>query len=205
MLKIYHVPKTRSIRLIWLCEELHLPHVVVPVDFSAAYRASPEWRAKNPVGKVPVIEDDEFVLFESGAIVEYLLEKYGQGRLRPTPGTQASGRYLQWCWFAEATFARPLGDIAQHTIVRPENQRIPAVVEDGRARSLLCLDAVDAAVANGRFLIEDDFTAADIMMGYSLYLARAFGVLGPDGHANANAYYDRLLARPGFAKALAGS
>lgn len=201
MIKIFHVPGTRSIRIIWLCEELGLPYEVVPVDFSPAYRASPEWRRMNPVGKVPAMSDGDFTMFESGAMVEYLLERYGNGRLRPAPGTHESARYLQWSWFAEATFARPLGDIAQHTFIKPEAQRIPAVVEDARGRALLCMDAVEAAVPGGRWLVDDTFTAADVMMGYTLYLARRVNVLTTSAHPNVNAYLARLEQRPGFTKA----
>jgi len=201
MLKIYHVPRTRSMRLIWLCEELALPYELVPIDFSPAYRASPEWRRLNPVGKVPAISDGDFSMFESGAIVEHLLDCHGNGRLRPAAGTRERAAYLQWSWFAEATFARPLGDIAQHTAIKPPEQRIPAVVEDARGRALLCLDALDAAVPGGRHLVGDAFTAADIMMGYSGMLARRFGVLDPAKHPNADAYMKRLEARPAYAKA----
>ncbi|MBL8382244.1 MAG: glutathione S-transferase family protein [Burkholderiales bacterium] len=203
MIRIYHAPNTRSIRIIWLCEELGLPYTIEAIDFSPSFRHAPGYRRLNPVGKVPAIADGDFTMFESGAIVEYLLERYGQGRLRPVPGSEDSARYLQWSWFAEATFARPLGDIAQHTVVRPEAERIPAMVADGKARALLCLDAVDAAVSGRRFLVGASFSAADIMMGYTLFLARLFGVMTADSHAAANAYYDGLLQRPGFVKALA--
>ena len=198
MIKIYHAPRTRSIRIIWLCEELGLPYEIVPIDFSPAYRATPEYRRLNPVGKVPAMSDGDFTMFESGAMVEYLLERYGKGRLRPAPGTPESGLYLQWSWFAEATFARPLGDIAQHTVVKPEAQRIAAVVEDGRVRALTCLDALEAAVPGGRYLVGEKFTAADIVMGYTLLLARWFNVLTPSNYPNVNAYFARLEGHPGF-------
>jgi len=198
MIRIYHAPGTRSIRVIWLCEELAIPYEIVTVDFSPAYRASAEWRRMNPVGKVPAMSDDDFTMFESGAMVEYLLERYGEGRLRPEPGTRDSALYLQWSWFAEATFARPLGDIAQHTVVKPQAQRIPAVVEDARGRALLCMDALEAAVPGGQYLINAAFTAADIMMGYTLILARRFKVLTPSTHPNVNAYMARLEQHPGF-------
>lgn len=201
MIKIYHAKGTRSIRLIWLCEELALPYEIVTIDFSPAYRASPEWRRLNPVGKVPAISDGDFSMFESGAIVEHLLDRHGKGRLRPAPGTQDSAKYLQWSWFAEATFARPLGDMAQHTFIKPEAQRIAAVVEDARARALLCMDALEAAVPGGRFLVNDEFSAADIMMGYTLFLGRRLNVLTPATHPNVNAYMARLDQRPGFIKA----
>lgn len=201
MIKIYHAPGTRSIRVIWLCEELELPYQIVPVDFSAAYRASPEWRALNPVGKLPVLSDEDFSMFESGAMVQYLLERYGAGRLQPRLGTRDSALYLQWCWFAEATFARPLGDIAQHTVVKPEAERIAAVVADGRARALLCMDALDAAVPGGQYLVNRTFTAADIMIGYTLILARRFNVLTQTTYPNVNAYMARLEQHAGFRKA----
>ena len=201
MITIYHAPGTRSIRVIWLCEELNVPYERVVVDFSPAYRASAEWRKLNPVGKVPALRDGDFTMFESGAMVEYILERYGNGRLRPPPGTRAAAMYLQWSWFAEATFARPLGDIAQHTFVKPQAQRLPAMVEDGRARAFACLDALEAAVPGGAYLVDDTFTAADIMMGYTLILARRFNVLTTTNYPNVNAYMGRLETHPGFSKA----
>lgn len=201
MIKIFHAPGTRSIRVIWLAEELGLPYERVVVDFSPAYRASAEWRRLNPLGKVPALIDDDFSMFESGAMVEYVLERYGNGRLRPPPGTRAAAHYLQWSWFAEATFARPLGDIVQHTFVKPEAERIPAVVEDARGRTFACLDALEAAVPDGAYLVDRTFTAADIMMGYTLLLARRFNVLTPANYPNVNAYMARLETHPGFVKA----
>ena len=202
MIRIYHAPGTRSIRAIWLCEELEIAYEIVTVDFSPTYRSTPEWRRLNPVGKVPAMSvDDEFSMFESGAMVDFILERHGHGRLRPPPGTRESALCLQWSWFAEATFARPLGDIAQHTFVKPEAQRLAAVVQDGRERALTCLDALEAAVPNGQYLVDGRFTAADIMMGYTLILARRFKVLTPASHPNTNAYMARLETHPGFIKA----
>ena len=202
MIRIYHAPGTRSIRAIWLCEELEIAYEIVTVDFSPTYRSTPEWRRLNPVGKVPAMSvDDEFSMFESGAMVDFILERHGHGRLRPPPGTRESALYLQWSWFAEATFARPLGDIAQHTFVKPEAQRLAAVVQDGRERALTCLDALEAAVPNGQYLVDGTFTAADIMMGYTLILARRFKVLTPASHPNTNAYMARLETHAGFIRA----
>lgn len=201
-MKIYHVPGSRSVRVIWLCEELGLPCEVETIDFSPTFRATPEWRAKNPTGKVPVLDDDGFTIFESGAMVQYILDRYGDGRLQPPPGTPDAARYQQWCWFAEATFARPLGDIMHHTVFKPEAERIPAVVTDAKSRAGVCLDAVDATLAGSTHLMGDEFTAADVMMGYTLRLAQRTGVLA-DGHANASAYFARLESRPAYQKAAA--
>ena len=207
MITIYHVPRTRSARVIWLCEELALPYDVVPVDFSPEYRKSPEWRRLNPIGKVPALTDldaegNRFTMIESGAMVHYILERYGEGRLQPPAGTPESALFLQWSWFAEASLARPLGDMVHHRILKPEPERIPAVVEDGQARAEICLDAVEAALDDRDHLLGDGLTAADIMMGYSLALAQRLGVLD-ERYPNVVAYMGRLESRPGFQIAFA--
>ena len=80
---------TRSVRVVWLCKELQLPHEVKTISFSPEYRNSAEWRKLNPVGKVPAMTDGDFTMFESGAMVQYLLDRYGDGRLEPKRATQA--------------------------------------------------------------------------------------------------------------------
>jgi len=193
---IYHVSGTRSMRVIWLCYELDIPCKVETIDFAKKFRASPGWRAKSPTGKVPAMDDGALTMFESGAMVQYLLDRYGKGQLQPESGTPAGALYLQWCWFAEATFARPLGDIAQHTLVREEKDRIQAVVADGQQRSRTCLEAIEAAVQDSHYLL-GRFTAADIMMGYSLMLAEKFGLITEDLPAT-EAYFARLKDRQGY-------
>lgn len=201
MLTIYHVPVTRSLRVLWLCEELELPHTVRTIDFGAAYRATPEWRRLNPVGKVPAMTDGDFAMFESGAMLQYLLDRYGQGRLQPAPGTEAHGLYLQWSWFAEATYARPIGEIVNHRRAFGEAGENPAVVEEMKGRARLCSEAVDRALQGRSYLLGEEFSAADIMMGYSVMIARRF--TSTEGLANLNAYWERLSARPAYQRAAA--
>jgi len=201
MLTIYHVPNTRSLRVVWLCEELGLPHVVKTIEFTGPYRATPEWRALNPVGKVPAMTDGDFSMFESGAMVQYLLDRYGNGRLQPAAGTEAHGLYLQWSWFAESTYARPIGEIVNHRRAFGEAGQIPAVVEEMAGRARLCSEAVDRALAGRPYLLGDAFTAADIMMGYSVMLARR--LTSVDGLENLAAYWDRLSTRPAYVRAAA--
>ena len=207
MITIYHVPRTRSARIIWLCEELDLPYEVVAVDFSPEYRKSAKWRRLNPIGKVPALTDldaegNPFTMIESGAMVHYILERYGEGRLQPPVGSPESALFLQWSWFAEASLARPLGDMVHHRMLKPEPERIPAVVEDGRERAELCLDAIEAALEGRDYLLGSELTAADIMMGYSLALAQRLDVLD-DRYPKLLAYMSRLEARPGFRIAFA--
>ncbi len=200
-LTIYHVAGTRSMRVIWLCLELDIPLEVEVIDFSPAYRNTASWRALSPTGKVPVLRDGEFTMFESGAMVQYLLDAYGDGRLQPRPGTKAAALFQQWSWFAEATLARPLGDIAQHSVIRPEAERIPGVVEDAKVRALTALGAVEKGLENCTYLMGEAFSAADINMGYSLMLAERFGLLHED-LMETRAYFSRLKDRPFYQEAI---
>ena len=200
-LTIYHVAGTRSMRVIWLCLELDIPLEVEVIDFSPAYRNTASWRALSPTGKVPVLRDGEFTMFESGAMVQYLLDAYGDGRLQPRPGTKAAALFQQWSWFAEATLARPLGDIAQHSVIRPEAERIPGVVEDAKIRALTALGAVEKGLENCTYLMGEAFSAADINMGYSLMLAERFGLLHED-LMQTRAYFSRLKDRPFYQEAI---
>ena len=200
MLRIHHVPATRGFRVIWLCEELGVPYEIVRVDFSRRYRASAEWRAMNPVGKVPVMTAGDMTMFESGAMVQHVLDRHGAGRLEPARGTREHALYLQWSWFAEATFTRPLGEIVNH---RREfgDRAIPEVLDEMKARARLCLDALDGEMRGKEYLV-GEFTAADIMMGYALRSCRR---LLPDESlpADAGAYWERLAARDAYRAALA--
>ena len=202
MIKLYHAPKTRSVRVLWLLEELGLPYDLVVMPFTQEALKSAEFLRVNPCGALPAIEDGDVTMFESGAILEYLLERYGGGRLAPPVGSPARARYLQWFHFGEASLLPPLGDIAQHAFFRPEAERIPAMVVDGRRRALARLDVLEQALAGSSHLCGEAFTAADIMVGYGVALTRLLGVLA-DGHPQAAAYLARLEARPAFRKAFA--
>ena len=206
MLTIYHVPGTRGIRPIWLCEELQIPYTVVSVDFSPKFRASAEWRAMNPVGKVPVLRDElegqseDLLIFESGAMVQYILDRYGKGRLQPPPGSPEHALYLQWSWFAEATFARPLGEIVNHSRAFPDERRIDDVIAEMRARAELSARALGDEISDKPFILGETFSAADIMLGYTVMLAERFLPAGlPD---TLLPYWQRLSSRTAYQKAV---
>ncbi len=202
MIKVYHAPNTRSVRIVWLLEELGLPYEVKHLAFDPKDLQSEEYLAIHPLGQVPSIDEDGLILNESGAITQYILAKYGQGRLEPKPGTPEHARYLYWLHFAEATFMPPLGNIAQHAFIRPIEQRIPQLVTESQARAKKILAHLERALAGKTFICGDELTAADTMLGYSLLLCKMFGLLSDDT-PNVAAYFGRLAARPGFQKATA--
>jgi glutathione S-transferase len=195
MIRIYHAAGTRSLRPIWLCFELGLEIEVEPIDFGAAFRSSPEWRAISPAGKVPALTDGELTMVESGAMVDYILDRYGEGRLRPAAGTAARALHQQWCWFSEATLARPLG-VAGLMRRRPEDLPIAAA---GAVRE--CVAVVDAALTGRDFLLGAAFTGADVMMGYSLGLLESLQLLERNRSPQAWAYLERLKARHAYRRA----
>jgi glutathione S-transferase len=196
MIKLYHGPRTRSIRIYWLLEELGLPFQLQTVEYRPPQTP---FSQQTPLGKFPVLDDGEVVMFESGAILEYLLDRYAPGRLAPLPGTPERAMFLQWVHFAEATLMPPILDIARHTMLKPEPERIPAVAADGRVRTLATLGIVERALEGRRYLPGPEFSGADIMLGYPLYLASMFGLL--DGALpNVGAYWKRLVERPALRK-----
>jgi len=200
MIKIYHAGGSRSCRVRWLLEELGIDYQLETLAFGDGSMQAPEYLAKNPLGKVPTIEDDGLVLYESGAIVEYVLEKYGEGRLAPAPGKPERAPFLQWLHWAEATVVPPLGEIIGHSFMLPEDQRVPAAVPNLRARLDKCFKVLDDELTGKEYLVGGEFSAADIMMGYSVQLAKLTGQLGAE-FTNVNAYIERLSARPAFQKA----
>jgi len=201
MITLHHVPRSRSVRVYWLLEELGIPYEVKIALGAPGAPKDPEYLKLNPLGKVPTIEDGDVVMFESGAIVEYLIEKYGNGRLAPAPGTPARAKFLQWVHFGEATMAPPLADIVVNTIFKPEAERLPAVVEDGKRRLDLAIGVLDKELAGKEYLLGKEFGGADIMVGYALFLTNLLG-LASDKYANVAAYYARLQQRPALQKAL---
>jgi glutathione S-transferase len=201
MLRLYHAPLSRSCRIRWLLEELGLPYEIVPMQINPQSLQQPDYLAKNPNGRVPTLEDGDTVVWESGAICQYLLERYGEGRLEPDVGAPERAAFLQWLHWSEATALPPISDLVQHTMLRPEHERLAAVVPDAVARIGRCLDVVERALEGREWIAGDEFTAADVMLGYTLELARLLRQLGD--RPNTRAYLERLSKRPAFQKAFA--
>lgn len=202
MLKIYHAKNTRSVRIVWLCEELGIPYELKTLNFAPADLQSEAYLAIHPLGKVPAMDEDGLILNESGAISQYLLAKYGKGQLEPKHGTPEHAKFLHWFHFAEATFMGPLGNIAQHAFIRPEADRIPQVAQEGQQNAKKMLDVLEKELGGKNYICGSAFSAADIMLGYGLLLCKLFGLLTPE-HPGVSAYFARLSERPAFQKATA--
>jgi glutathione S-transferase len=201
MLKLYHSRRTRSVRIYWLLEELALPYELEVVAFRPPLPPARPFAQQSPFGKFPALQDGDLTMFESGAILEYVLERYGEGRLAPAPGTPLRGAFLQWVHFAEGTAFPPLGNIAWH-MFRQDAETIPGAMADYRTWAAAVLDVLEQALTGKDHLLGADFSGADIMTGYTLLCAKWFGMLTGD-RPNLVGYLARLEERPALRKALA--
>ena len=199
MITLYHSPLLRSTRIYWLLEELGLPYRLETLPGTSM--KGPEYLKVHPLGKILAIQDDDLTMFESGAIVEYILERYGNGRLAPAPGTSERAKFLQWLHFAEGTATPPLAEFLDHTFFRPEAARIPAVAAYSRTRAEAVLGMLEQVLVVKQYLLGDEFTAADIMMGITL-LGTKWNALLTEAYPNVLSYVDRLEQRPALQRAL---
>ncbi len=200
-MKLYHAPRTRSVRIVWLLEELGLPYELELFSLGDPAMRAPEYLAIHPMGRVPTLEDGEVTIFESGAIVEYVIGKYGEGRMRPDPSSPDFPHYLQWLHYAEGMIMPPVNTIVVETILLPPDKRNQVNVD--RATKLLgrMLTAVDKHMA-GREFLAGEFSGADIMTGHACTVAKRLGA-DVANLPNVSAYIDHLNARPALQKAWA--
>ena len=199
MIKLYHIPRTRSVRIIWLLEELGLDYEVEVLTGDA--KSAPAFLKISPFGKVPAIEDGDLVLTESVAIVQYILSEYGKGRLHPPVDSKDYAKFLQWLNFGEATLMQPIAEVIVNKLFRPEEHQHQFSIDNGTKNFSDMARVIDGVLANSDYLVGDAFTAADIVTGYSLNVADMLGLISAiDGIAHLRGYIDRLQSREAFKK-----
>ena len=198
-MKIHHAPNTRSVRAVWLMEELGIPYELEMHKLGDPAMRAPEYRKVHPMGRVPALEDGDVTIFESGAIVEYVLARHGDGKLRPAVDASEFPAYLQWLHYAEGMIMPPVNIIVVETILLPPERRNDGNV--ARATKLLgqMLSAVDAHM-EGREYLAGEFSGADIMTGHACTVSRRLGADVSD-KPNVEAYIERCNARPAMQKA----
>ena len=199
MLKLHFAPNSRAGRIYWLLKELDLPFELNRMDFHPKDLKSDAHRARHPLGRVPVLDDGDVQIFESGAIVEYILARHAPGKLKPAVDSPDFPAYLQWFHYCEGMVMPPINTIIVHTMLLPPDRRDETVL--GQAQRLLAkaLAPVEEALEGKDYLI-GEFSAADVMLGPSCILSNRLGVV-TDEMPNLKAYAERLLARPACAEA----
>jgi glutathione S-transferase len=201
MLTVHHLGKSQSERIVWLCEELEIPYELKRYDrHPVTMLAQADYRALHQVGTAPVITDGDVVLAESGAIVEYIIAKHGNGRLALKPDHPDFAQFLFWFHFANGTLQAQMGRsmILNRLKLDADN---PMLV-GSKLRLDRSFDLVNARVREASYLAGDEFTSADIMIGFSLTTMRYFL---PYDFANLHAikdYLGRIAARPAYQRAM---
>ena len=211
MITIHHLENSRSQRVLWLLEELDIPYTVKRYERDTeTMLAPPELKAIHPLGKSPVLDDDGVIVAETGAIFEYIVETYGQGRLKPSAGTPEARAYTYWLHYAEGSAMSPLllklifSAMPERApmLMRPIVKAIARKTQEGYIDPQLIahIGHWEEELSKTDWFAGSDFSAADIMMSFPLEAAasRAEGGMGPAS----TAFLKRIHARPAYSRAL---
>ena len=213
MIIVHHLNNSRSQRVLWLLEELGVPYEIKHYQRDAkTMLAPPELRAVHPLGKSPVITDGDLTIAESGAIVEYLVDRYGKGSLKPDAGTPEVLRYTYWLHYAEGSAMPPL--LMKLVFDEVEKAPMPFFVKpiaraiSGKVKKAFInpqikthLDYMEAELGKSTWFAGKEFTGADIQMSFALEAAEARAGLN-DSRPHLMAWLKRIHARPAYKRAL---
>ena len=200
MLTLHFAPNSRAGRIVWLLEELELEYNINKMAFNPKDLKSDEHRARHPLGRVPVLDDGDVRIYESGAIVEYVIERHKNGGLKPEVSHSLYPEYLQWFHYCEGMVMPPVNTIVVQTLLLPPDRRDETVL--GQAQRLLAkaLEPVDESLAGRDYLI-GAFSAADVMLGHACFMSNRLGCVS-DEMANLKGYVERISERPAFKTAI---
>lgn len=203
MITLHHCHQSRSMRVLWLLHELDVDFDLRVYPFDKSLRA-PEFLTRSPAGRVPALEIDGEVMFESGAIIEVLCARFPEAGLGRAPDDLDFPDWLSWLHFAETLSQHVANLTQQHIMLYEDWMRSPVVMKLEAARIGKCFDAIEARlstpVENREHLLTSGFSAADIAVGQAVYMARHFVKLDP--WPEVSAWYDRITDRPAFRAAL---
>ncbi|MFT6674630.1 MAG: glutathione S-transferase [Sulfitobacter sp.] len=190
-------------RTLWLLNELDVDFQVMLHSFDKSLR-EPEYLTLSPAGRVPALEIDGERMFETGAITQYLVERFSADRLGRPENDPDRMAWLVWVHFAETISQHAAALTQQHIALREDHMRSPIVMKLEAARIAKCYDALEARlstpVENRDYLLTSGFSAADISVGQAVYMSRYFVTL--ENHPAVADWYARITAREGFKKSL---
>jgi glutathione S-transferase len=200
MLTLHFAPNSRAGRIVWLLEELELAYDINKMAFHPQDLKSDAHRARHPLGRVPVLDDGDVRIFESGAIVEYVLARHKNGGLRPAEAAAEFPEYLQWFHYCEGMVMPPVNTIVVQTVLLPPDRRDETALTQAKRLLSKALEPVNAAL-EGRDYVIGDFSAADIMLGHACFMSNRLGCVGDD-MPHLKAYVERIANRPAFKTAI---
>ena len=194
MLILYYCPQTRAERPRWMLEELQVPYELKRVDISKGEHKQVEYLKIHPHGVLPALKEDDRVILESAAICTYLADKFPEKNLAPI--LQARAAYYQWLFYAVATLEPPIMQTHLHTHLLPEIKRNPKRIVQAKQGFNICASVLSNALVDRQFLLDEQFTTADLLIGANLIFARYLNML--DDFPILQAYVKHLTARPAY-------
>jgi glutathione S-transferase len=201
MLTVHHLGKSQSERIVWLCEELGIPYELKHTARDPkTMLAPPDYKALHPIGAAPVITDGDLVLAESGAVVEYIIAKYGNGRLALPASHPDFAPFLYWFHFANGTLQAAMGRLMILNRLKLDSDN--PILAATRTRVDRAFDLIETRTAEAEYFAGSEFTAADIMMGFSLTTMRYFQPYDLQRCPSLLAYLARIGARPAYRLAM---
>jgi len=201
VIRLHHCAQTRSMRALWLLHELELDVEVVLHPFDKTLRRA-EYLALNPAGRVPALEVDGRVIWETGAIAEYLCERFPEAGLGRAPGDAERADWLIWLHFAETVSQHAAALTQQHLVLYEDHMRSPVVMRLEAKRLEKCYAAIAGRLAGRDHLLDSGFSAVDVGVGQAVYMGRHFARIEP--FPALAEWYARITARPAFRRALPG-
>ena len=198
-MKLYFAPNSRAVRIAWLLEELGLDYELEKYTVGDRALRTPEYYKIHPMGRIPVLEDGGTRIYESGAIVQYLLARHGNGKFAPDVNDPSFPEYLQWLHYAEGSIMGQVNILVVETILLPPEKRNDVNVNRALKLLRVALGNVDNRLQDREYLT-GTFTGADIMTGHACFGAMKAGA-EIDDYEYLNAYINRLLKRPALEKA----
>jgi glutathione S-transferase len=201
MLTVHHLGISQSERIVWLCEELEIPYELKRYDRDPVTRlAPPEYKALHPIGAAPLITDGDLVLAESGAVIEYIVAKHGNGRLALAADHPDFAQFLYWFHFANGTLQPAMGRnmILSRLRLAEDNPILLAM----RGRLDLALGLVEARLGKVAYFAGREFTTADIMTVFSLTTMRLFLPFDLAPYPAILAYLQRIGKRASYQRAM---
>lgn len=199
MITLHHCHEARSLRTLWLLYEMGLEFELKIHEFGRELR-DPSYLAVHPLGRVPCLIDNELVLYETGAITQYLCETYPESGLGRDVGDPERIEWLQWLHYAETIAVHGATLTQQHVVIFEDKDRSPLLMKLERRRLEKTLEVLDHVLEGREYLLKSGFSAIDTNIGYSIHIARYFTPL--EAFPKLAAYYQRLTERLAFQKSV---
>ena len=201
MLTLHFCSNSRAQRVLWLLEELKLDYKLNKIKFHPSELKSEEHKKRHPLGRVPVLEDNDITLFESGAIIDYLIEKYDESGLKPSIENKLFPTYLQWYHYCEGMVMPPMNSIVVHTLILPVDRRDPEVLRQAKNLLTKSIIPINELLSENTFLIGQNISGVDFMLGHSLYMANKLNCVNED-MTNIHEYLKLINNLDSFQKAI---